>query len=233
MAVLQMNKDLLPSIIQFFVQEAEREHHPLGATRLVKFLYLLDVEHFKLYRSRVTELDWRFLHFGPYTPELERLLGDAALKVEEVPLPGGKVIRQIKQFVQQEVPSLPWEVERLVKHIFKDWIDKDLSILLNYVYFETEPMLHADKGDRLSFDSITPWKADVEVRVDPAKLRAIRHKLREQLREKPIQREPLTEIQGLGEIVSQWDPQTLPPVIDGEVKVDLTKRIDETPDTND
>jgi len=46
----------------------------IGKTRLIKLLYLLDIENYKSYQRIFTELDWIFYKYGPYAFEIEKFL---------------------------------------------------------------------------------------------------------------------------------------------------------------
>jgi hypothetical protein len=48
-----------------------------------------------------------------------------------------------------------FELETIVDRIVKEWGDADLNKLLDYVYFETEPMQNAKRGDVLDFSSVS------------------------------------------------------------------------------
>ena len=48
----------------------------LNRTRLVKLLYLADVESVRTGRGPVTGVDWDFLDFGPHSAALDEALAD-------------------------------------------------------------------------------------------------------------------------------------------------------------
>jgi hypothetical protein len=53
----------------------ERMTAPLK-TRLVGLIYLAEVEYYRPTGQRLTKLDWKFHHFGPYAPSLAPYLDD-------------------------------------------------------------------------------------------------------------------------------------------------------------
>jgi hypothetical protein len=54
----------------------------------------------------------------------------------------------------------------MIDDTIRRWALEDLNILLNHVYFETEPMVDAEPGEILDFNRIPgempPWQVDVE-----------------------------------------------------------------------
>ena len=52
-------------------------------TRLVKLMYLAEVEYFRQERERLTNLEWRFYLYGPYPPSLKSVLGEPEIETSE------------------------------------------------------------------------------------------------------------------------------------------------------
>jgi hypothetical protein len=62
-------------------------------TRLVKLIYLIELEYFRLKHERLTNLDWKFYHYGPYPPALRSILGD--VEIRESTWKDGKTSQQL------------------------------------------------------------------------------------------------------------------------------------------
>lgn len=144
----------------------------LGVTRLVKLLYLIDVEFYRRYRRKLTDLNWIFYKYGPYSFEIEQHLRslDLYLMEEDVALAGGRTFRKL-QSVAGDIGidviggrSAQIVVERVVRL----WSLEDLNALLSYVYFETEPMSNPVLGEPLNFGAIEPRR--LESTLDRARL---------------------------------------------------------------
>ena len=131
-----------------------------GKTKLVKLLYLIDVDNYRRRGATISGLEWRFYHYGPYAFEI-----DAALKELELDIPQDSVttetgnratifrpIRGLRSKLSEYIPSQ--SDLRFVDRIIKDWGEVDLNPLLNHVYFFTEPMQHAERGEILDFSTI-------------------------------------------------------------------------------
>lgn len=74
----------------------------------------------------------------------------------------------------------------IVDRILKWWMWEDTNVLLDYVYFETEPMRQSRRGDILDFSTISPIQPSEivgkkEFRPDPAKVQALRERVRQDL----------------------------------------------------
>lgn len=152
-------------ILQIF-REASERNVTLGKTQLVKLLYLAEVENYRENGVRLTNLSWLFYHYGPYAFELESILSEPEFEKVE------KKTQKENDFILYKVaePLLSYgqgveaKVSLLIKKIIGEWKDKPLEELLDFVYFETEPMQNVKKrGDTLDFDTIKPVNETAQV----------------------------------------------------------------------
>lgn len=70
MSLFRNTEPELSAIIAYIVARARDRQITLNRTRLVKLLYLLDVERIRSQREAITGLNWVFFHYGPYAFEL-------------------------------------------------------------------------------------------------------------------------------------------------------------------
>ena len=64
----------------------------------------------------------------------------------------GRIARRFKfDEAELEKPQVPDQVSRLLRSITEEWGDANINVLLNHVYFNTEPMEHAKRGEILDF----------------------------------------------------------------------------------
>lgn len=144
--------------LQILAEAADR-NASIGKTHLVKFLYLVEVEYFRLARQRLTDVQWLFYYYGPYALELEEVLAQPEFEKTEFTTQNGKefVRYRVAEQVRDYKTSLDARLTLMIKRIVGDWKDKSLPELLDYVYFETEPMQAVKKrGDVLDFSTIKP-----------------------------------------------------------------------------
>lgn len=147
-------------IIKYITWYASENDIRLTTNRLVKFIYLIDLFHARLMNGKtLTGFPWRFVHYGPYCPEISRSIEEAVQK--------GVVTRktykshfsrhkQYHMFSCRDEKAEKLEdffhigvIGQLQKAIRK--FGDDTPQLLDFVYFETEPMKNAKKGDLLDF----------------------------------------------------------------------------------
>lgn len=148
----------LKSLIGYIVDQVNDREGVVGKTALVKLVYLIDVEHYRLYGRTATDLQWRFHHYGPHTAELERVIGDNPFVNEYggwqrsgYRYYGSGDWREVhRDFNAQFGPS----VKRVTDQVIEQWGLEPLEIILDYVYFETEPMQDAQRGESLDFSGI-------------------------------------------------------------------------------
>ncbi len=150
--------------LQALVKEAADEGFLMRRITLIKYLYLLDVYMAQETGEKFTDINWIFWKFGPYSNDANYLIDELVSSnlVQE------KVIetRYENDFVQYEpVENSPtrkdvWKIfppKVLVKIFNKDlsrFMD-DTYKLLDYVYFDTEPMKDVNVKDKLKFNNLS------------------------------------------------------------------------------
>ncbi len=135
----------------------------VGKTKLLKLLYLADIEYFRRHRSTLTGLNWIFYLYGPWADEFDLLISDLQTRAEiEVrewqaqSIDGSAMVVREKLDLSRVISETD-EYFR-VKHMVETWLDQSTPDLLDYVYFETAPMATAVKMMPLDF-SVVPREA--------------------------------------------------------------------------
>ncbi len=151
-----MNKELVRRLILYFVSQLQDMEADITTTRLVKFLYLVDYEHYCRYRSQLTDITWVKYDFGPYFFELPEVIRSTRLDLEEKEFISrrgeGRTYRVSEEFRIDDLVG--FSSESLINRILNTWADIDTTYLLDYVYTSTEPMQGATYGNRLDFTKI-------------------------------------------------------------------------------
>jgi hypothetical protein len=167
-----MKIDVL-DLIQYIIWYASERGMKLSPIRLVKFLYLAD-----LYWARenngetLTNWPWEFVHYGPFCSE--------SLDSIEKAHQAGLIERGSyeSKFVDDDYylywcyekekldfsEKLPLYLMSSLKEAIAKWGD-DTFGLLDYVYFETEPMLDAKKRDLLDFSKARKTEKPEQVKM--------------------------------------------------------------------
>jgi len=172
--------------ILYFLKKAQEDKIRVGRTRLMKLLYLLDVEYYRLYGKTYTGLEWIFYKYGPFTFELEDLLDKMGIAEEEVLLEKERILKQLTydfEILDEDV-KLPVESRIIADSLFDEWGGVDLNRLLDHVYFDTEPMEEVQLRRKLDFSKISSYKKEQKVAIPPdikKKLRKIGHKIKQHL----------------------------------------------------
>jgi uncharacterized phage-associated protein len=174
-------------------------------TRLVKLMYIAEIEYFRQRRERLTDLDWRFYLYGPYPMSLNGILGEQEIETHEWKT--GKtskhIVRDEEMFMRATADTT---IEVIIKNIVKDWGDADLNQLLDYVYFETEPMQNAKRGDALDFSTVEPSiSKKIQISLDQEKLSKLRKHLAERAKAYGELRQPSTPTSELSSNLEIWD----------------------------
>jgi hypothetical protein len=160
-------------------------------TKLIKLLYLVDVESVRDTGARLTTLDWIFHLYGPWTGEYDDLLSE--MQAEGLIEIRAEVATFINPLQLVDVAKLPLPVSAYLatRHIVERWALEPTKKLLDYVYFETEPMDNPVRGERLDFSSIkprseTPLYRPVKSTASEEAIKAMRRKFQKQSTPPPI-----------------------------------------------
>jgi len=161
--------DILLEIASFYFSEHGRG---ISKTKLLKLAYLAEVEYFRRNGERLTNSDWVYYLYGPYL-----------FNIEKIELPEEKqaeIILPPKGFTS----TVELATKMLIQKIVLRFGSLDLKKLLDYVYFETEPMMNADQRfEHLDFSAILPQeyynveKLKIPHKKEQAILAALKNKL--------------------------------------------------------
>jgi hypothetical protein len=136
------------ALIAYIVARASGKGITLNRTRLVKLLYLVDIERVRTRRDPLTGLRWRFYHYGPYAYELI----DTLRSMEGVELATAAWRDNV---LYRSAPGAPgaedWKAgtKIVIDGVIDRFAPLDLNELLDYVYFHTGPMADAERGQWL------------------------------------------------------------------------------------
>ena len=127
-------------------------------TKILKLLYLLDIESYRKTGAALTGFDWTFHRFGPWAATYDDAL-QAAVQTNKISLnapnaeEGATFINASERLPLSEV--FPDIIQRLTaKNIIETWASRPMVELLDYVYFHTAPMRDAIRGAQLDFSTV-------------------------------------------------------------------------------
>ena len=146
----------LHQLIQAILSRAHQREGYVTKTKLLKYLYLFDLEAYRRTGRGITGFDWIFHLYGPWAPQYDGLYADL-VKTGVMRVTLGTRPELDTEFLSSprrvELQDVVEDVglELAFRHIVDDWADRRLGEMLDYVYFHTEPMLEAKRGERLDF----------------------------------------------------------------------------------
>src|ERR1700733_6598276 len=158
-------KDLLVSIVSYI-----NEHDGyVTKTKLLKLVYLFDVEFYRQNRRLFTGFNWKFFHLGPWTREFEPILDDLVRSGVLLEVQSNKSEYDTKFFKAEsplEFPSLfsSFHDEAALRVVLNTWGDRSTGEILDYVYFRTEPMENGIRNEALDFSVIPEGRSEKYVR---------------------------------------------------------------------
>jgi hypothetical protein len=133
------------SLIAYVVARSLERSVTLNQTKLVKLLYLIDLERAASGRHPLTGLRWVFFHYGPYALELPEIL--EPLEGSRLTVSGWEHAKLYR--AAPEAPTgeeWPPATRRQVDDVIRRYAALDLNELLDFVYFHTAPMRDAVRG---------------------------------------------------------------------------------------
>jgi len=149
-------KTLVPAVLAYLGERTGS----VSKTKLLKLLYLFDVEFYRAHRKLFTGFDWTFYHLGPWTSEIDEVLGGLIGEgiVSEVPFAAhdyeGVTLRAEQPSTLRDSLSEAAD-EFILIRLLNDWGPQPTGRLLDHVYFQTEPMQVGRRNERLDFSVIT------------------------------------------------------------------------------
>ena len=167
-------------LIKYVVWQAGEFGKAVTETRLIKYLYLIDLYHARLRNGQtLTGWPWAFVHYGPYCSEAYAAMEEAAKYgfIEENYYESKHEDRDkfrllsIDREERDEEPALAEELHIGIISPLQQIIRKhgdDTASLLDYVYYDTEPMRDAQPYQKLDFG--LAQKVEILPRIEMKKL---------------------------------------------------------------
>jgi hypothetical protein len=149
-------KQLIPAMVSYINAHGGY----VTKTKLLKLLYLFDVEFYRTNRRLFTEFSWKFFHLGPWAREFDPILNELVddgvlLQIESAKQEyDTKFLRTESRFDFSNLfPSIKEEAP--LRTVLNTWGDCPTGEILDYVYFHTEPMEQGIRNEPLNFTLIS------------------------------------------------------------------------------
>lgn len=154
-----MSNQAVPQLIQAIATFACEKDAYLSKTKLLKLLYLFDVEYYRTHRRTFTEFSWKFFHLGPWTNEYDPVLDELVRRGGLVPKPSTHPEYESTNYLPGEsieIDTILTNIrdEGALKRVLNAWVERPVGEILDHVYFRTEPMEHAVRNTPLDFSLV-------------------------------------------------------------------------------
>lgn len=149
----------MKKLIRAIICRVQDREGYVNKTKLIKYLYLTDIEHFKLHKETFTGFDWFFYKYGPYASEYNDIYEEMK-KTAEISVRSGDRADLDTEFISTdervEFDNIFENIteESIVKRIIDRWATEHLGKMLDYVYFYTLPMEEVNRGEKLNFNKL-------------------------------------------------------------------------------
>jgi hypothetical protein len=132
----------------------------LTKTKLLKLIYLFDVEYYRVHRRTFTELQWKYFHLGPWTREFDPVLGDLVHHGTLLEVASSKPDYDTKFYRPAEHGDIgklfdKYSDQAILRSVLDTWGESSTGEILDHVYFRTEPMEHGVRNEPLDFTRIS------------------------------------------------------------------------------
>lgn len=128
-------KDKLIDIITYLYKVYPNQQE-LSKTRLIKLIYLIDWKNCLQYEVQLTQINWRFDHYGPYVEDVMNIIYEKNnfFGVEEYTNAyGGRSIR-VKLIDKKYKPDLSKKEIEVINFIINKTSPLNFNELINLVY---------------------------------------------------------------------------------------------------
>lgn len=151
MTLFKKREPELGDLAAYIVESARGRGITVNRGRLVKLLYLVDVERVRTRRQPVTGVAWILGRSGPTASGLEATLRDLATREKESGQWGRSVVHENFRDPSRGDDWIAG-TKMLVDGVIRTYAGLDTEALNGYVANQTGPMLDAAPGDPLQLD---------------------------------------------------------------------------------
>ncbi len=146
--------DLVYDTLYYYYQEF---HTGIGKTKLLKLVYLIELFFYRQNRKRLTSAEWVYYRYGPYLFNYDDLLSNMNISIDILNDDPGKNANIISLKDKKEEIKIETDLKFLIKRIVKEYGKQELKDILDFIYFDTEPMINVEyRGEKLNFKTVLP-----------------------------------------------------------------------------
>lgn len=148
-------RELVIAIVSRVTESGAR----LSKTKLLKLLYLFDIEWYRTHQEIFTGFNWKLYLLGPWTdeydPTLEKYEGNGLEREKSKDSYGTEFIKTDETVRLRDLFDTRDE-EIILEDMIRTWAKVPTEEILDHIYFRTEPMDEAVRDERLDFRKVSP-----------------------------------------------------------------------------
>jgi len=163
-----------------------KEHgNSLPKTKLLKLAYLVDLIHARRFGKRIIDEIWIYYLYGPYIERYDEILGEGPFEIMEFETEDETIAQLVSLEESESSAQLELDIGLIVEKVVSEYGEMPLKELLNYIYFETEPMMNAkNRMEELNFGTVQneDFYKVKELKISPEAKEEIRKRFRERIK---------------------------------------------------
>jgi len=163
-----------------------KEHgNSLPKTKLLKLAYLIDLTYARRFGKRIIDETWIYYLYGPYIEKYGEILTEGPFEINEVETEDETIAQLVTLEEFRSRTNLELELSLIVEKVVSEYGEIPLKELLNYIYFETEPMMNARRRmENLNFGTVQneAFYKVKELKISPEDEEEIRKRFREKIK---------------------------------------------------
>jgi hypothetical protein len=146
-------KELVLAIVSLVTESGVK----VSKTKLLKLLYLFDIEWYRTHQDTFTGFNWKFYLLGPWTDEYDPMLdkydGNGLEREKTKDAYGTEFIKTDETVRLRELFDTR-EEEIVLEDMIRTWAKVPTEQILDHIYFRTEPMDEAIRDKPLDFGKV-------------------------------------------------------------------------------
>jgi hypothetical protein len=187
--------DSITELITAIVSYVTEHGGYVTKTKLLKLLYLFDVEFYRAHGKTFTGFQWKYFHLGPWTKEFDPVLAQLVVDGSLIEQSAERLDFDTKFLRSAESHDLKapfdnYRDEGILKVLLDTWGSSQTGEILNYVYFRTEPMEYGVRNENLDFTRVSQQLPETYKRrpsgKTPNEIKALRREFNRKAAERPV-----------------------------------------------
>mgnify|MGYP001595042529 CR=1 FL=1 len=141
-------------LLKYIAIETSNRGIGFGITRLIELAYLSEIYNYRKNNKRLTNIIWYYYKFGPYPLDQQESIKSLPFEEEDF---NNVSFNKIDIESLGKKPELDQSSKFIVDKVISKYSKMNLEELLDYIYYDTEPMMFTnERGEILDFSKVRP-----------------------------------------------------------------------------